>query len=235
MGWQKLFLTGLSPVSRRSEEPIHARGPASRINDLISSSNEPNKSRNRLTPGEPRLDSPRWIWQQADWPQFHWQAETLAPLLRACQQAQGRLLGMVGAIAGDAQARGELDTLLQNFLTSSAIEGETLNAASVRSSLARRLGVATDEGARITARSEGLAALMLDAIQRYDVPLDIGRLLEWHAWLFPLQDALLSHPIRVGGLCGDEPMQVVSGRIDQPTALRGATAQRVGGAAQRLP
>lgn len=163
------------------------------------------------------MDSPRWIWQQPDWPRLHWQAETLAPLLRACQQAQGRLLGMAGAIAGHAQAQGELDTLLQNIITSSAIEGETLNVASVRSSLARRLGVASDEGARTTPRSEGLAALMLDATQRHDAPLDMPRLLEWHGWLFPQQNALLAHPIRVGSLRGDEPMQVVSGRIDRPT------------------
>jgi Fic family protein len=163
------------------------------------------------------LDSPRWIWQQSDWPQFKWQAETLAPLLRACQQAHGRLLGMAGAIAGDAQAQGELDTLLQNIITSSAIEGEQLNVASVRSSLARRLGMPAEEGARITPRSEGMAELMLDATQRYDEPLDMPRLLHWHAWLFPQQDALLAHPIRVGSLRGEEPMQVVSGRIDRPT------------------
>jgi Fic family protein len=163
------------------------------------------------------LDSPRWIWQQSDWPQFKWQAETLAPLLRACQQAHGRLLGMAGAIAGDAQAQGELDTLLQNIITSSAIEGEQLNVASVRSSLARRLGMPAEERARITPRSEGMAELMLDATQRYDEPLDMPRLLHWHAWLFPQQDALLAHPIRVGCLRGEEPMQVVSGRIDRPT------------------
>lgn len=163
------------------------------------------------------MDNPRWIWQQPDWPRFHWQAETLLPLLRACQQAQGRLLGMAGAIAGDAQAQSELDTLLQNIITSSAIEGETLNVASVRSSLARRLGVLADQGARATPRSEGLAALMLDATQRHAVPLDMPRLLEWHAWLFPQQDTLLAHPVRVGSLRGNEPMQVVSGRIDRPT------------------
>jgi Fic family protein len=163
------------------------------------------------------LDSPRWIWQQPDWPQFHWQTDALAPLLRACQQEQGRLLGRAGAIAGDAQSPSELDTLLQNIITSSAIEGETINVASVRSSLAHRLGVAADEGARTTSRSEGLAELMLDATQNYDVPLDMSRLLEWHAWLFPEQDTLLTHAIRVGSLRGDEPMQVVSGRIDRPT------------------
>lgn len=163
------------------------------------------------------MADPRWIWQQPDWPHFHWQAEPLAPLLRACQQAQGRLLGMAGAIAGDAQAEGELDTLLQNIITSSAIEGERLNVGSVRSSLARRLGVSGEEGAPATPRSEGLAELMLDATQHFDAPLDMARLFHWHAWLFPQQESLLAQPLRVGSLRGDEPMQVVSGRIDRPT------------------
>ncbi len=98
---------------------------------------------------------------------------------------------MTGANAGDAQAQGEVDTLLQNIITSSPIEGETINAASVRSSLARQLGVAADELVRITPRSEGLAELMLDAIQHYDVPLNMSRLLAWHTWLFPQQGARL--------------------------------------------
>jgi Fic family protein len=167
--------------------------------------------------GATRVADTRWIWQQPDWPHFHWQGETLAPLLRACQQAQGRLLGMASAIAGDAQADGELDTLLQNIITSSAIEGERLNVASVRSSLARRLGVTGDEGAPTTPRSEGLAELTLDATQSYNGALDTSRLFRWHAWLFPQQNSLLAHPIRVGSLRGDEPMRVVSGSIDRPT------------------
>ncbi|TAA36249.1 DUF4172 domain-containing protein [Pseudoxanthomonas winnipegensis] len=35
------------------------------------------------------MTPPRWIWQQPDWPQLHWQAEALAPQLRACQQVYG--------------------------------------------------------------------------------------------------------------------------------------------------
>ena len=162
------------------------------------------------------MDHPRWIWQQPDWPTFRWHARTLAPLLRSCQQLQGRLLGMAGAIAGDEQVEGELDTLLQNIITSSAIEGERLNVASVRSSLARRLGVVQDAKAATTPRSEGLAELMLDATQRYREPLTAQRLFDWHAWLFAQQDSLLARPIRVGSLRGDEPMQVVSGRLDRP-------------------
>ncbi len=156
-----------------------------------------------------------WIWQQPDWPHFHWQAERLAPLLRACAQAQGRLIGMASAVSADTDAQNSLDALLQNIVTSSAIEGEQLNVGSVRSSLARRLGLVAE--GRPSARSEGLAELQLDATGGHDRPLTLERLFSWHRWLFPAEDPLLLSRIHVGQLRGDDPMQVVSGRLDQPT------------------
>ena len=162
--------------------------------------------------------TPQWIWQQPDWPNFTWNAERLAPLLRECIQTQGRLMGMASSVGSSLSAQSELDALLQNIVTSSAIEGEQLNVGSVRSSLARRLGLDLVDGDRVSQRSEGLAQLMLDATQRFAEPLTLGRLLDWHKWLFPEQDSnLAARAIRVGALRGDEPMQVVSGRIDKPT------------------
>ena len=164
------------------------------------------------------MEQTRWIWQQPDWPHFRWQAERVAPLLRDCTQAQGRLLGMAGAVGGEFGAQSELDALLQNIVTSSAIEGEQLNVGSVRSSLARRLGLEAEAQARVSPRSEGLAELMLDATQQFEQPLTLERLLHWHALLFPEQELdLLPRRIRVGALRGEEPMQVVSGRLDRPT------------------
>jgi Fic family protein len=162
--------------------------------------------------------APHWIWQQPDWPNFNWQAERLAPLLRECVQAQGQLMGMARSVGSSLSAQSELDALLQNIVTSSAIEGEQLNVGSVRSSLARRLGLELDDGDNVNQRSEGLAQLMLDATQHFAEPLTLERLLEWHEWLFPDQHTdLASRSIRVGALRGDEPMQVVSGRLDRPT------------------
>jgi len=159
-----------------------------------------------------------WIWQQPDWPDFNWQAERLAPLLRECVQMQGRLLGMAGSVGDSMSAQSELDALLQNIVTSSAIEGEQLNVGSVRSSLARRLGLEWVDRDSVSQRSEGLAQLMLDATHGFDEPLTLARLLEWHTWLFPAEEAMFSaRPILVGTLRGDEPMQVVSGRLDRPT------------------
>jgi Fic family protein len=162
--------------------------------------------------------TPYWIWQQPDWPTFNWQSERLAALLRECVQAQSQLMGMASSVGSSLSAQGELDTLLQNIVTSSAIEGEQLNVGSVRSSLARRLGLDPVDGDHVSQRSEGLAQLMLDATQHFAKPLTLERLLDWHEWLFPEQQTdLAARSIRVGALRGDEPMQVVSGRLDRPT------------------
>lgn len=159
----------------------------------------------------------RWIWQHADWPRFHWDQEQVQPLLREAHTNLGILLGRAGSVAGGLDEAAALDGLLQNIITSSAIEGEGLNVASVRSSLARRLGIRLEDELMHTtsSRTEGLAELMLDAVQNTQVPLSLERLLKWHRWLFPDDEPRLIS-IRVGQLRGHDPMQVVSGRIDKP-------------------
>ncbi|QTF92198.1 Fic family protein [Halomonas sp. BM-2019] len=158
--------------------------------------------------------TPTWIWQQPDWPDFHWQAAVIQPRLQEAWRSLGMLLGKAGALPADDDPAVTLDTLLQNIITSSAIEGERLNAASVRSSLARRLGV--DGGATaVSSRSEGLADMMMDAIGSPDTALTRERLFQWHRWLFPDAEASLVR-LRVGEWRGEEPMQVVSGRLDKP-------------------
>lgn len=164
---------------------------------------------------------PRWIWQYPDWPHFTWQAEALAPLLRQVTLAQGALLGRALGSEPELHAEFTLDALLQNIIDSSAIEGETLNVGSVRSSIARRLGLADSDSAPAEPRAEGLAQIMLDATTNLDAPLTESRLLQWHAWLFAGEEGslegFLGRRIRIGDWRGADVMQVVSGRIDRPT------------------
>ena len=157
-----------------------------------------------------------WIWQQPDWPHFRWQNERIQPLLRHARFQLGILLGKTGAVYEPFTLETALDTLLQNIITSSAIEGEQLNVQSVRSSLAKRMGLNLKQAYPTTERSEGLAQMMLDAISNLDIPLTLDRLLQWHQCLFPNAEKSI-YSIQVGQLRGEDPMQVVSGRIDKPT------------------
>lgn len=159
---------------------------------------------------------PTWIWQQTNWPALTWQPQIVAPLLRDTAQALGRLLGKVEAGGAATQSETSLDALLQTIISSAAIEGETLNAASVRSSLAKRLRLAQVKRLRADPASEGFAELMLDATGNLNAPLNKQRLLQWHRWLFPAEVQPALNPIRIGSWRGPSPMQVVSGRIDKP-------------------
>lgn len=158
----------------------------------------------------------KWIWQQSNWPNFIWQNELIQPLLRQLRLQQGVLLGKTGAISEMVSQEAALDILLQNIITSSAIEGEQLNAQSVRSSLAKRMGLNLKTSYPTTDRSEGLAQMMLDATSNLDSPLTLDRLFQWHRWLFPNIESSI-YQIQIGQLRGEDPMQVVSGRIDKPT------------------
>lgn len=153
-----------------------------------------------------------WIWQHPNWPAFTWHNETVLPLLRQLQRKSGVLVGRSEMQDDNRQT---LDALLSNILASSAIEDERLNAQSVRSSLARRLGVDDETPFPVSERSEGVASITLDAIDNRHEPLSLARLHQWHSWLFP-HDPWSIHIVRPGELRGGEPMQVVSGRIDKP-------------------
>jgi Fic family protein len=160
-----------------------------------------------------QINQNKWIWQQQDWPNFSWNKDALAVTLREVTQLQGTLLGKAGAIAADSSAQSTLDALLENIVQSSAIEGEVVNVESVRSSLAKRLGVKSAGLTAETAKTEGLAELLVDATQNHQQPLTLERLYQWHHYLFPekTDDEHTLTEVAVGQLRGDQPMQVVSG------------------------
>ncbi len=156
-----------------------------------------------------------WIWQHENWPHFCWQDKQLLPRLRLAHRNLGLLQGLHLSAHSTTLAHQThaLDTLLANIVASSAIENQQLNAQSLRASLACRLGIVEQSPYPTSVRSEGLAAMIVDAISS-DEQLTLERLLQWHRWLFPADDRR-SHQIRVGQLRGDEPMQVISGARDR--------------------
>jgi len=157
-----------------------------------------------------------YIWQQPRWPDFRWDTTRLRPRLDAVRLLHGRLLGRTEAAPGQADLEVEMDALIQNAIRTSEIEGEHLDVGSVRSSVARQLGLErAGVSARTTPESESLVALLLEATHEPDAPLDVARLCQWQAMLFPLGAGMHSG-IRVGELRGEQLMQVVSGRIDRP-------------------
>ncbi len=197
----------------------------SRMMAIIGSYCEPNKVSIRLICGIALLardtKSARlsmtvdWIWQHDEWPNFCWQDRQLLPRLRLAHRNLGLLQGLHLSAHSTTLAHQThaLDTLLVNIVASSAIENQQLNAQSLRASLACRLGILEQSPYPTSVRSEGLAAMIVDAINS-DEQLTLERLLQWHRWLFPADDRRL-HQIRIGQLRGDEPMHVITGARDR--------------------
>src|ERR1700685_720756 len=155
-----------------------------------------------------------FIHERKDWPRFHWNRERLAQPLAAGRHQQGRLIGHMEALGFNLQQEAVLQTLTEDVLKSSEIEGEKLDAEQVRSSIARRLGM--DIGALKPAdrNVEGVVEMMLDATRHYDQPLTDERLFAWHASLFPTGRSGMTK-IKAGAWRDDStgPMEVVSGSI----------------------
>jgi len=126
-----------------------------------------------------------YIYMSQDWPQFRWNAERLVRHLSATRYEQGMLLGHMKNLGYQLKNEATLTALTEETVTSSAIEGQELNAESVRSSLARRMGLEA-AGTRPADRGvEGVVEMMLDATQHYASLLTEERIFGWHAALFP--------------------------------------------------
>ena len=155
-----------------------------------------------------------FIHELKDWPRFHWNRERLAEPLAAVRHQQGRLLGHMEALGFNLCQEAVLQTLTEDVLKSSEIEGEKLDAAQVRSSIARRLGMDIGALKPPDRNVEGVVEMMLDATRHYDQPLTDERLFAWHASLFPTGRSGMTK-IKAGAWRDDStgPMEVVSGPI----------------------
>jgi Fic family protein len=156
----------------------------------------------------------KYIHELPDWPRFRWSLEALAQRLADVRHKQGFLLGRMQALGFSLRAEAVLQTLTLDVLKSSEIEGAALDRDQVRSSVARRLGVDVGALAPGYRNVDGVVDMMLDATQNHEKSLTKGRLLSWHASLFPAGYSGL-RKINVGAWRDDAkgPMQVVSGPV----------------------
>ena len=153
-----------------------------------------------------------YIHQNKDWPNFNWDNDTLLPYVSTVRDLQGRLIGRMESLGFELREEAVLETLTNDVVKSSAIEGEFLNPHEVRSSIARRLGLDISGLPEASRDVEGVVEMMLDATQKYEAPLTKDRLCGWHAALFPTGRSGM-HKITVGDWRNDAlgPMKVVSG------------------------
>ena len=156
----------------------------------------------------------KYIWQASDWPNWRFDLAALAGPMAEVSRAQGLLMGRLADVGMALRDQASLAALTEDVVKTSEIEGEQLNVESVRSSIARRLGVDIGALAPVDRHVEGVVEMVLDATANCQALVSRERLFGWHAALFPTGYSGLSK-INVGGWRDDAtgPMQVVSGPI----------------------
>jgi Fic family protein len=154
----------------------------------------------------------KWNWQQSDWPRFSWSPPRLATAEEQFLLGGGVIMGAVGHLDGEVRERLTIESMSEEAVTSSEIEGDVLDRDSVQSSIRRQLGLSTD-ARRASPAEQGIAEMMVDLHQRSQAPLDEATLCSWHRMLMQSRRDLRD----IGRYrTHSEPMQVVSGSLDDP-------------------
>ena len=153
----------------------------------------------------------RYIHDYENWWQFRYDSMRIMNELGRVRSKQGMVIGRMLSLGFDSQDEAVLSNISMELVRSSEIEGEKLNLEEVRSSLARRLGIAMAGMVSTSRYVEGVVEMQLDATQNYNQPLSSERLFGWHNVLFPTGISGL-YRIEVGKYRSGE-MQVVSGAM----------------------
>lgn len=154
----------------------------------------------------------RWNWQQADWPNFVYDAARLRPLEDRFLKGAGVAVGAMAHLPDADRDSLSISLIAQEAVDSSAIEGEILDRASVQSSIAKHLGIAYDQR-RANAAEAGIAEMMADLYRGYRTRLTDDTLFQWHAMLMNGRRDLSD----IG--CyrrHEDAMQIVSGALHAP-------------------
>lgn len=154
-----------------------------------------------------------YIWQHDEWPEFRWNTEAILEPLSRLSRMHGVLNGRMSMLGFRDRAQSMLSVMTEELINSSEIEGVVLNPGSVRSSIARRLGIEDDGMLSEDHYVDGLVDVMIDAIRNCHSPLSEERFFGWHAALFPTGRSGRYRITVADWRKGDEPMQVVSGPI----------------------
>jgi Fic family protein len=155
-----------------------------------------------------------YIHELKNWPEFQWDKTQITKRVIAVTRRQGHLLGQMEGLGFKLRAEAVLQTLTEEVLKTSEIEGDRLDRGQVRSSIARHMGMEIAGLTPSDRHVDSVVEMMLDATQKYSAKLTEDRIFGWHAVLFPTGRSGMSK-IRVAAWRNDSdgPMQVVSGPI----------------------
>ena len=84
-----------------------------------------------------RKNAEIYIHERSDWPRIRWDHARISACLLDIRHRQGRLIGRMEGVGFQLRVEAVLNTLIEDVLKSSEIEGQKLDRDQVRSSIAR--------------------------------------------------------------------------------------------------
>ncbi len=153
-----------------------------------------------------------WNWQQPGWPHFEWDRIRLQKAEAHFLMASGVFAGTVKHLGDEDREQLTVEAISSEALTTSEIEGEIFDRASVQSSIRKQLGLQTDKR-RVKAAEQGIAEMTVDVYRSFAAPLSDEALFSWHRMVMKGR-----HDLAEAGTyrTSDEPMQIISGPLHKP-------------------
>nr|WP_275855929.1 DUF4172 domain-containing protein [Sulfurimonas sp. MAG313] len=155
----------------------------------------------------------KWIWQHPEFPKFNYKVLALNTLMGEIDYLRGKLDGVSQLFSQEDIRKFEIDTLTDEAINTSLIEGEVLKRESVRSSLRKKLDKDFDarNDKHSTAATDSLIEILIDSSLNKE-PLTLERLHGWHNCLFENQYSKLTK-INIATFREHDDMEVISGAM----------------------
>lgn len=156
----------------------------------------------------------KWIWQHKSYPHFKYDKSKLIDLLSQIEYNRGLLDGISKLFNSDDIVKIEIESLTDEAINTSLIEGEFFKRESVRSSFKKKLDryfdIRNDKYSTIA--TDNLVEILIDSnLNKKD--LTIERLHGWHNCLFEHTRYSKLNKIDIAKFRNHSDMEVVSGAI----------------------
>ena len=154
----------------------------------------------------------KWLWEYERYPQLPYKAENLLDIIDETSKKLGKLSALLSILDKGKETNIMIDTMIEEIISTNAIEGELLNYESVRSSVRKQLDNSFTLGEdSSTHHTDALTVLLMDTTLNH-TNLTLTRLHKWHSALFSAgYTSLFSNEMKVGVFRDYDDMEVVSG------------------------
>lgn len=156
----------------------------------------------------------KWIWQHQEYPNFKYEKSKLTEIISQIEYGRGMLDGISKLFEHEDIVNIEIETLTDEAINTSLIEGEVFKRESVRSSFKKKLDKDFDGryDKYSTKATDNLVEILIDSNLNKDI-LDLHRLHGWHNCLFEHTQYDRLSKIDIAKFRSHSDMEVVSGAI----------------------